>query len=76
MKQKGLMSVIFLECAKMYFYTFFYKSFYTRLFKEPPRKYLNFTIKGNIRSERAKDETFRNAFSPTLVIIWSLIILS
>ena len=32
-------------------------------FKEPPRKYLNFTIKENVRGEREKDETFRNAFS-------------
>ena len=36
------------------------------LFKEPPRKYLNSTIKENMRGERAKDETFRN--SPSSVI--------
>ena len=50
--------------------------FYTIFFKEPPRKYLNFTIRENMRGERAKDETFRNAFSRALVIIWSLVILS
>ena len=61
-------SYCFLKCAKMYFYTFF--------FKEPPRKYLNFIIKENMRGERAKDETFRNAFSQTLVIIKSLLIFS
>ena len=61
-------SVFFLECAKMYFYTLF--------LKEPPGKYLNFIIKENMRGECAKDETFRNAFSRTLVIIWSLVILS
>ena len=33
--------------------------------KEPPRKYLNFIIKENIRGEHAKDETLRNAFSGT-----------
>ena len=53
--------MFFLECAEMYFYKLF--------FKEPLRKYLNFTIKENMRGERAKDETFRNAFSHTLVII-------
>ena len=52
----------FIEFAKKYFYTLF--------FKEPPRKYLNFTIKENMRGKRVKDETFRN------VIIWSLVILS
>ena len=31
-------------------------------FNEPPRKYLNFTIKENMRGELAKDETFPNAF--------------
>ena len=50
--------------------------FCTLFFKEPPNKYLNFTIKENMRAEREKDETFRNAFPRTLVIIWSLIILS
>ena len=45
-------------------------------FKDPPKKYLNFTIKQNARDEHAKDDTFRNAFSWTLVIIWSLVTLS
>ena len=49
---------VFLECAKMYFYTLF--------FKESPRKHLNFIIKDNMRGERAKDETFQNAFYQTL----------
>ena len=59
-------SVFFLECGKMYLYKPF--------FKEPQRKYSNFTIKKNMRGERAKDETFQNGFSRTLVIIWSLVI--
>ena len=43
----------------MYFSTIFLKS---------PKEYLNFTTKKNMRGERAKDETFRNIFSRTLVI--------
>ena len=62
------MSVFSLECDTIYFCTLF--------FKEPSRKYLNFTIGENMRDERAKDEIFRNAFSRTLVIIWLLVILS
>ena len=50
--------------------------FYTPFFKELTRKYLNFTTKENMRGEHAKDETFRNGFPRTLVIIWSLVILS
>ena len=44
--------------------------------KESPRRYLNFTIKETMRGERAKNETFRNALSQNLVIIWTLVILS
>ena len=36
---------------------------------------MNFTIKENTRGERAKDETFQNAFSRTLLIMWLLVIL-
>ena len=50
--------------------------FYAPFFKEPPRKYLNFTVKENMTGEHAKHETLRNSFSQTLVIIWSLVILS
>ena len=45
-------------------------------FKKPQKKYLNFTIKENMKGEQAKNETFQNAFSRTLVAIWSLVILS
>ena len=47
----------------MYFSTIFLKS---------PKEYLNFTTKKNMRGERAKDETFRNIFSRTLVITGNL----
>ena len=46
---------------------FFKIYFYTIFFNKPPRKYLNFTIKENMRGKHAKDETFRHAFSRALV---------
>ena len=46
------------------------------MFKEPPKKYLNFTIKENMRGECVKYEIFQNAFSRTLVIIWLLVMLN
>ena len=46
---------------------FFKIYFYTIFFNKPPRKYLNFTIKENMRGKHAKDETFRHAFSRVLV---------
>ena len=53
------MSAFSLDCAKnVILHTFL---------KEPPRKYLNFTIKENMRGERVKDETFRNALSYYLI---------
>ena len=55
---------VFLECAKI--------DFYTLLFKEPPKEIFNITIKENMKGELEKDETFQNAFSKTLVMIWSL----
>ena len=53
--------------------------FYILFLKHPSRKYLNFTIKENMRGEHEirqdKDKRFRNAFSRTLVITLSLVML-
>ena len=65
---KGIFVSLFLESVP--------KCIFTQFLKELPMKYLNFTIKENMRGERAKNETFRNAFPRTLVIVWSLVILS
>ena len=52
--QNLYVSVFFRVCQNVFLH------FFLRL----PRKYLNFTIKENMRGERAKDETFRNVFFP------------